>query len=571
MNIGLIGIPNCGKSTLFCALTSRQAQIGNWPGATVEKQEGYLKGNNDICLVDLPGVVLLSECGCEERVAVEYLYSTACDMALLILDATDLRTSLALAHQVKSTGIPVVAALNLIDEADRLQIRVDVNRLEQLLECRVIPVSGKKGTGIDQLIQNIQQRLVRHGTRPMPTAEESYKWADSIIKQVISCGADVRRQDDVLDGQFFSYGKWLLGIGMIGFIYLIVQLGPVTQLFITPIYSQLTGAVGYMLKALGAGDFWVLLLQEGVVDSVFSVIQFLPQLFLLYLAMEWLQNSGLMARIAVLLDRPLSFLGLGGASAIPLLLGVGCTVSACEGCKTLRVGVLQQKTAFAAGYIPCGAKLATGLMLAQLICPKQAFAVFLAGILISIITMGVVCAVGPGVKHEYVLILPPYRKPAIKTILWGAFCCTGDFVKKVGSIIAAAGLLFWMLLHLGLNMAPCCPQDSILVFVCAKLAPLFWLQGLADWRYVAALAGGLLAKECVISGISLFGGVSFGVAQGLSFFAFFMLYPPCISAFGAEYQLLGLAKTVRHFLLRLLIAWCVSAMVFAITTCFLKI
>lgn len=499
MILALAGNPNCGKTTLFNALTGANARTGNFPGVTVTRSEGVCRARPEITLVDLPGVYALRPYSDEERVTRSYLLGGAADAVISIADATCPARSLYLTLQLLELGVPVVLALNVMDALRAGGGSVDTAGLARALGIPVVPVSAALGEGLDALLDAAAQAA--HGPPPDP---------------------------------------W---------------------------------------RALDAGPLLHGLVREGVFAGVGSVAAFLPVILALFFFLSLLEDTGYLARVAFVMDRPLRRLGLSGQSAVPLLLGFGCSVPGVLAARTLPTRRDRALTIVLMPCMSCSAKAPVYAAFAAAFFPGRSAVVFLA-----LYALGIGTAAGAarllgrtvlrGEAASFVMELPDYRWPDARSVLRRMWVRTKEFLARAFTVILAASVGVWVLrTFTPAWRVAASAGESLLAVAGQALAPVFAPLGFGDWRAATALMTGLLAKETVLStlGVLLGGDLTaalpgvFSPAAAASFLVFTALYAPCVAAQAAMRQELGSRLgTLAAAIGSCAAAWCAAAVVYHI-------
>lgn len=499
MILALAGNPNCGKTTLFNALTGANARTGNFPGVTVTRSEGVCRARPEITLVDLPGVYALRPYSDEERVTRSYLLGGAADAVISIADATCPARSLYLTLQLLELGVPVVLALNVMDALRAGGGSVDTAGLARALGIPVVPVSAALGEGLDALLDAAAQAA--HGPPPDP---------------------------------------W---------------------------------------RALAPGPLLHGLVREGVFAGVGSVAAFLPVILALFFFLSLLEDTGYLARVAFVMDRPLRRLGLSGQSAVPLLLGFGCSVPGVLAARTLPTRRDRALTIVLTPCMSCSAKAPVYAAFAAAFFPGRSAVVFLA---LYALGIGTAAGAAPllgrtvlrGEAASFVMELPDYRWPDARSVLRRMWVRTKEFLARAFTVILAASVGVWVLRTFTPTWRVAASAgESLLAVAGQALAPVFAPLGFGDWRAATALMTGLLAKETVLStlGVLLGGDLTaalpgvFSPAAAASFLVFTALYAPCVAAQAAMRQELGSRLgTLAAAIGSCAAAWCTAAIVYHI-------
>jgi len=637
MKLALVGNPNCGKTTLFNALTGSNQYVGNWPGVTVEKKEGRAQvDGRSMTVVDLPGIYSLSPYSMEEIVARDFIVKERPDAIINIVDATNIERNLYLTVQLLELERPMVLALNFMDEVERHGDHIDVGRLSQALGIPVIPITARSGKNIQELLREAHRQMHTGFTVEPDDLYDSYThqihhkmgelihdrayaahipahWAaikllegDALVEEALGLDEPVKARLEDIRREYegaYSLGdrETLIADARYRFLQQVVGLcvkkgrpvgalswsdridaivthrilaAPVFFLMMLCMFALTFGpgqvladgidvligeylaqAVRAGLTAAGVAPWVEALLVDGVIGGVGGVLTFLPQIAILFFFLSFLEDSGYMARAAFIMDRMLRRFGLSGKAFIPMLMGFGCTVPAVMGARTMENEKDRRMTIMLAPFMSCSARLPVyGLMTAAFFPGKGALVVF------SLYLMGLLCAIASGILLKkfvfqgepaaFVLELPPYRLPTLKNIALHVWEKVRGFLVKAGTLILAMSVLLWFLQAFGFEGGGFgLVEDaghSLLGAVGGMLAPLLRPLGFGTWQAAVALLTGLVAKEMVVSSMSMFYGFSVTaggatVAAALSgtfqspaaayaFLVFVLLYVPCVAA-----------------------------------------
>ena len=568
--IALVGNPNCGKTTLFNALTGGRQQVGNFPGVTVERKEGTIKGTEGLLVTDLPGLYSLTPYTEEERVAVDYLKRSRPDCILNVVDAANPQRNLYLTLQLLELGRPMIVALNRMDAVRAAGGFVDEAALVKEWGVPVIPVSAAAGDGVPELIRQLQagghrssgekiQARFREkdmsppGADPVTReADRRYRYIEALCRRFLR-GTEQRRSsraDAVLLHPVLGLPIFLTVMAAIFWITF-QGAGPWVQGWFDAFLEWAAGWAEAGIRAAGAPSWVCSFLAEGIGAGLRSVLSFLPMLLLLFFCLSFLEDSGYMARAAFLWDGLLEKLGLSGRCIVPLLMGFGCSVPAIMACRTLREREERRRAVFFVPFMSCSAKLPVYGLLARAFFPRH-----VGWIVLGAYGMGILFFVITGLflhgrsraeeRSPLVLELPEYRLPQMTVILRQTGQRAGDFLRKVFTVILGASAAIWLLSHFNTALAYTPEKDeSLLAELGRRIAPIFRPVGFGDWRAAAALITGLIAKESIISTLTVLGGGEAGLvlwlppAGALALLAFTALYMPCAAAFGAQVRELG--------------------------------
>ena len=653
IRIALAGNPNCGKTTMFNNLTGANQYVGNWPGVTVEKKEGKLKGKKDVIITDLPGIYSLSPYTLEEVVSRDYILNEHPDVIVNLVDATNIERNLYLTTQLIETGVPVVIALNMADLLEKREIKIDTERLSMVLGCPIIETSALKGDGLNKLmeeairtantkevelpadifsadlekaIENVKQQL------PASITEDKKRWYavkllenDSKVSGSMSLGTAARsvvedarkalesKHDNDMESivtderyQFIqkvvkttvkkAKGKLtvsdridqivtnrILGIPIFIAVMFIVYYISVSTVgtFVTDWTNDvfvvaIQDAVSGFLKSLGASEMILSLVVDGIVGGLGAVLGFVPQMAILFLFLSILEDCGYMVRIAFVMDRVFRHFGLSGKSFIPLLISSGCGIPGIMASRTIEQDNDRRLTIMTATFIPCGAKLPVialmgGVMASYatesyeaggLVAPLMYF----LGIVAVLVAAIILKKTKPfsGKPAPFVMELPQYHIPSVKTVLMHVWERLKGFIIKAGTILFLACVVMWFLGGFGFaedgSFGMVESGQSLLAVIGGVFAPIFAPLGFGEWQPVAASLSGFTAKEAIVSTMGVLANVSEDLAEeasvvapavamwfpsamaAFSFLLFNMLDSPCLAAIATMAQQLQSKK-----------------------------
>ena len=644
MRIALAGNPNCGKTTLFNALTGSNQYVGNWPGVTVEKKEGTAHlGDKALTVVDLPGIYSLSPYSMEEIVARDFIIGEAPDCVIDIVDATNLERNLYLTVQLLELERPTVLALNFMDEVEKRGDRIDVARLSKELGIPVVPITARTGEGLEQLLHTAHRQMHLGFTVEPDDLYDDYThdihhrmgelihdyayaanlpahWAsikllegDEVVQQALHLPANVQQQLDAIVAEYENSSdlgdrETLIADSRYQYIEKVVaasvtkgqQPGTLTltekidkvvthRIFAIPLFlctmlvmfvvtfgpfgswlSDLVGEgiglfgawLGNALTNLGVSHVLVSLICDGIIAGVGGVLTFLPQIALLFLFLSFLEDSGYMSRAAFIMDRLLRRFGLSGKAFIPMLMGFGCSVPAIMGARTMENEKDRRMTILLIPFMSCSAKLPVyGLISAAFFGPWAGLVVF--GLYVIGMAVGILSglffkkSLFVGEPAPFVLELPPYRLPSLGNMLTHVWQKVKGFLIKAGTLILLMSVILWLLqsFDFSLHMVEDASQ-SMLGALGGFIAPLFAPLGFGHWQAAVALLTGLIAKEMVVSSLSMFYGFSLTAASSqvatamvgftplsaFSMLVFILLYVPCVAAVSTLFKELGSPK-----------------------------
>ncbi|MDD4708170.1 MAG: ferrous iron transport protein B [Firmicutes bacterium] len=626
LTVALAGNPNSGKTTLFNVLTGTRQYVGNWPGVTVEKKEGKIRYKGfDIKVVDLPGTYSLNTYSMEEVIAKNFISGEDPDVVINIVDGTNLERHLYLTVQLLELGVPVVLALNMIDEVEKKGFRIDYEKLSGMLGIDVVPITAAKGVGITDLLERVTAknsvggkpaeksrdggmpgaeqtaffeyyRTIQQEARDLHTEEASedliqarYDFIDGLLSQcLIKSKKEGRTLSDRIDTVVTNK---VLGIPIfLGFLYLMFRftfawvgqpLADLLDVFFGDVVTPLTEE---LLQALGAAEWLKSLVIDGVIGGVGGVVTFVPLIFALFLFIAVLEDSGYMARVAFITDRAMRSIGLSGKAFIPMIIGFGCTVPAIMATRTLEDDRDRKLTMLIVPFMSCGARLPVYALFAAVFFPGNetnvVFSLYILGIVIAVI-MGLIFknTLFRSETVPFVMELPPYRIPVPRSLVLRVWDRGKEYLQKAGTIIFAMAVVVWFLSSFNLG-GPADMADSLLAGIGKGLAPLFAANGFGSWEASVALLTGLAAKEVVVATLGVVYGLGelageasaqvgsvlpqhFSALSAYAFMVFVLLYTPCLAVVAVMKKEFASWKwTAFAVFYQLSVAWAVSALIF---------
>ena len=666
ITFALVGNQNCGKTTLFNALTGSNQHVGNFPGVTVDRKSGVIKGHPDTEVVDLPGIYSLSPYTSEEIVSRQFIFNSKPQGIINIVDATNIERNLYLTMQLMELGIPMVLALNMMDEVRNNGGTIDINELETSLGIPVVPISAAKNEGVEELVDHaIHVARYQEGPRradfcsptdhggavhrcihavihliedhaqaagiPLRFAackvvegdarviealhltDNERDTIDHILKQLEAergldpaasmadmrysyikriCGRSVvkpvesvehkrsRRIDEVLTGRWTAIPAFLLFMCLMFWLTFDV-IGGTMQEWLDEGIQWITAQTDALLQSWNVSDVVHALIIDGVFSGVGAVVSFIPIILTLFFFLSILEDSGYMARIAFVTDKSLRRIGLSGRSIVPLLMGFGCSVPSVMASRTLPSARDRQLTVMLTPFMSCTAKLPIYAFFTQLFFPNNGalvmISLYLLGILMAIIVALVLKnTIYRGEPVPFVMELPNYRIPTAMSVLRLIWDKGKDFMQRAFSVIFIATIVVWFLQSFDFHFSLVAdPQNSILASVASVISPIFEPLGFADWRITTSLISGFMAKESVVSTLTvLFGsGVSIssvlGVASAYALLVFCLLYTPCVATIATVRHELGNRHAWAMVVWQCVVAWLVAFAIKLLLECFM--
>lgn len=658
LTFALVGNQNCGKTTLFNQLTGAKQHVGNFPGVTVDRKDGVIKGHDNTLITDLPGIYSMSPYSSEEIVTREFVIHEKPKGIINIVDATNIERNLYLTMQLLELGIPMVVALNMMDELRENDGSVLVNEMEEELGVPVIPISAAKGEGIEELIRHaihvakyqeqpletdfckreegihrgihaVMHLIEDHAEKvriPVRFAASKVMEGDTKILEQLKltaneqhlleeiakqteeetgmdraaavaqmrfdyiehiCGETVikpkeskervrsRKADEFLTGKYTGIPAF---IGIMGVVFWLTfnVIGAFLQGLLESGITALTDLADKAMQAANVNSVVHSLVIDGIFSGVGGVLSFLPIIVTLFFFLSILEDSGYMARVAFIMDKLLRKLGLSGRSIVPMLIGFGCTVPGVMASRTLPSERDRKMTILLTPFMSCTAKLPIYAFFTAAFFPDHGALVMIALYVFGIV-MGIVMALifkktaFKGEAVPFVMELPNYRMPGAKNVghlLWDK---AKDFLQRAFTVIFIATIVIWFLQNFdtGLNMVSD-SQHSILALVAGALAPIFIPVGFGDWRIVTALISGFLAKESVVSSLTVLFGSTATLQESLTtvgaaaLLVFCLLYTPCVAAIASVKRELGGKWAVAMVIGQCVIAWIMAFVVYHI-------
>ena len=658
LTFALAGNQNCGKTTLFNQLTGSNQHVGNFPGVTVDSKNGQIRNHPDTLVTDLPGIYSMSPYSSEEIVTREFIIKQKPTGIINIVDATNIERNLYLTMQLLELNVPMVLALNMMDEMRGNGGSVRINELEAMLGIPVVPISAAKNEGITELVNHAlhvaqyQERPSRqdfcdedshggavhrclhaimhliedHAQRvgiPVRFAASKLVEGDSLVEEALQleqnekemlehiivqmeeergldraaaiadmrfsfiqklCDRTVvkpgeskehersRKIDRILTGRYTAIPMFAGIMGLVFFLTFGVIGAGLQSLMETGI-DWLTQAFDTAMTAWNVNEVLHSLVIDGIFNGVGSVLSFLPIIVTLFFFLSILEDSGYMARVAFVMDKPLRKIGLSGRSIVPMLVGFGCTVPGVMATRTLPSARDRKMTIMLTPFMSCTAKLPIYGFFTAAFFPKQS-GLIMVGLYFLGIAMGILTAVISrktmfhGEAVPFVMELPNYRLPGAKNVLQLLWDKAKDFLQRAFTVIFMAALVIWFLQTFDLHLSMVSnSQDSILAHAAGLIAPVFAPLGFGDWRICTSLIAGFMAKESVVSTLSVLFGSTGALVQVLSplgaasLLVFCLLYTPCVAAISAVKRELGGKWALGIVLFQCAVAWAAAFVV----------
>ena len=661
LTFALAGNQNCGKTTLFNQLTGSSQHVGNFPGVTVDRKDGTIRGKENTLVTDLPGIYSMSPYSSEEIVTRNFVLNEHPKGIINIVDATNIERNLYLTMQLMELDIPMVLALNMMDEVRENGGSILVNQMEEMLGIPVVPISAAKNEGIDELVAHAlhvakyqerpkeidycdanedggavhrclhaimhliedhakaaqipvrfaaaklaegdtlilealkldqnEKEMLEHIVKQMETergldraaaiAHMRFDFIENICDETVVKPRESKEHlrsvkiDKILTGKYTAIPCF---IGIMGLVFFLTfgVIGAFLQNILEVSIDALGGLVDQWMGAANVNSVLRSLVMDGIFTGVGSVLSFLPIIVTLFFFLSMLEDSGYMARVAFVMDKLLRKIGLSGRSIVPMLVGFGCTVPGVMASRTLPSERDRKMTILLTPFMSCSAKLPIYAFFAAAFFPKHSALVMIAlyfggilmGILMALVFRGTLFK---GNAVPFVMELPNYRMPGAKNVghlLWDK---AKDFLQRAFTVIFMATLVIWFLQtfdsHLNIVSDS---QESILATVASVIAPVFAPMGFGDWRISTALITGFMAKESVVSTLSVLFGQTAALlgcitpVSAASLLVFCLLYTPCVAAIASIKRELGSRWAVGVVIGQCVIAWVAAFVVYLV-------
>ena len=620
LSVALTGNPNTGKSTIFNELTGIRQKIGNWPGVTIDKKQGYTNHRGRaIAVMDLPGTYSINARSPEEKIVENYLTRERPDIVVDVIDSSNIDRNLFLCLQLLEHRIPVLLDLNMQDEAQKKGVEISVSRLSGLLGMPVVQTVGRSSQSTRQLLDvftstvmadyrnspeveayiahldELRRNIADPAKREEAVMEARYAFIDRIVAEAVTfhqASADTSEKiDRVMANGVLSILMLLLMLYMtfqITFTWIGQPIADWLDVLINEDFMELAGTT---LADLGVADWMQSLVCDGIIAGVGGIMTFVPLIFTLFFCLSFLDGTGYMARVAFVLDPVMRKVGLSGKALMPIMCGFGCAVPGIMGARALDSQRDRMITILVTPFLTCGAKLPVLALFGAVFFGSEA-----ANVVFAMYILGILGAMGASAlysktlfKHDdasFVLELPPYRWPDMKTVLLETWDKGKGYLIKAGTIILAMSVLIWFLSSYNASGPVDDMSESFLAVLGGWMSTLFIFHGFDTWEAGSAVISGIMAKEAVVSTIGILYGLpdlspdmeeaemistvagtglaaAFTAASALAFMVFSQLYTPCMTALGTikketnSWYWMGFAA-VSQFA----IAWVVSLAVY---------
>jgi len=654
ITVCFVGNPNCGKTTLFNAFTGAKLKVANWPGVTVERMEGETdyKGRK-IHVIDTPGIYSLTSYTLEELVTRRCIEEDNVDVIINVVDASSLERNLYLTLQLLELKKPVILALNMMDIVEERGMEIDLHRLPEMLgHIPVVPVSARKRSGLDVLMhavvhhyeeepqgivvrydKEIEDKLQRtedvlrknypdltnlrwHGIKMLEfdkevmkdhpvdlsgivdtsyekqIINEKYDYVEEVIQECLFNKEEKSALTDKAD-KILTHPFWGIPVffGIMALVFFLTfTVGDFLKGYFEQALEIISGNVLVLMQGAGVASWITSLVVDGIIAGVGGILTFLPNIFILFLALAFLEDSGYMARVAYVMNETMSMVGLSGKAFLPMLLGFGCTVPAVMATRALESQKDRLKTILVTPFMSCSARLPIYVLFAELFFPDSAllvaYSLYLVGLILAIIIALIVHKTSKDDDGENALLieLPEYKTPNLRTVAIYVWEKVKDYLTKAGTTIFLASIVLWFVLNMGTTGFVSDVSQSFAAKFGHILVPVLSPAGLGSWQIAVALISGISAKEVVVSSFSVLYGINninsaagmaeltgilastgFGSVNAYALMIFCLLYTPCIATIGTIRRETNSWKwTMGMVLFQLALAWVAAVLVFQI-------
>ena len=660
VHVAFVGNPNCGKTTLFNAITGSKLKVANWPGVTVEKYEGNLQYEGyELKLVDTPGIYSLTSYTIEEKVTRRCVLDDDIEVIVNVVDASCLERNLYLTLQLLELGKPVILALNMMDIVKERGMEIDLHRLPEMLgDIPVVPVSAARRTGLDILMhavvhhyeegpkkdildygEEVEEKLSEleermqscypnhssirwHAIKLLEDDEEvkkdhplevdalaehsyekviarkKYEYIEKIMEEVLFYkdrkAASTDRIDKIMTHPVWGVPVFLCIMALVFFLTFFV--GDFLKGGLEYALAVFSDFVRTGLEGLHVTGWMISLVVDGVIAGVGGILTFIPNIFILFLALAILEDSGYMARVAYVMDGIMGKVGMSGRAFLPMVLGFGCTVPAIMATRALETEHDRRRTMIVTPFMSCSARLPVYVLFSGMFFPRcamlVAFSMYVIGMAAGILVAFVQHKLEKGRVNQSLMIeLPEYKRPNARTIRTYVWNKLKDYLTKAGTTIFIASIIIWFILNFGVHGMVTDPSESFGAALGRFLVPVLKPAGLGLWQIAVALISGISAKEVVVSSFSVLFGVSninsaagmaavidnirrfdptFGGLNAFCLMLFCLLYVPCAATLATIKKESGSWKfTSAVMVFQIGLAWLVSVLVFQIGSIFL--
>lgn len=657
IQVAFVGNPNCGKTTLFNALTGSNLKVANWPGVTVEKKEGIAdyKGQR-INLVDTPGIYSLTSYSLEEKVTRQCVMEDDIDVIVNVVDASSLERNLYLTMQLLELGKPVILALNMMDIVKERGMEIDMHRLPEMLgDIPVVPVSARKRTGLAvllhavkhhykepvsktvvhysgviegkiravekllkeqepdwpycrftavKILENDQVTMEKHPLNVKRIVDRDYEkdiinqkydYIEDVVDETLFHKGQKEERTDKVD-QILTHPFWGVPVffGIMALVFFFTfTIGDFLKGYFEVALDYIIQGAGSFMASVHASEWLTSLLVDGVISGVGGILTFLPNIFILFIALGILEDSGYMARVAYVMDGIMGKVGLSGKAFLPMILGFGCTVPAVMAARTLESDTDRKKTIFLTPFMSCSARLPIYVLFSQIFFPDKAmliaYSLYVIGLLVAIgLAMIIGAASEKTHNHNLLIELPEYKLPNARTIRMYVWEKVQDYLTKAGTTIFVASIVIWFILNFNSRGMVSEVSESFGASLGLWMEPILAPAGLGMWQVGVALISGLSAKEVVVSSFSVLFGVNnvnsaagmgaltaglaqygFGALNAYALMVFCLLYTPCMATIATiKKETHSWKFTAGMVLFQLLFAYAAAVLVFQVGSLF---